>query len=128
MAASLSPEKRSPCTVTAPSGGAGRSVHTASTGLLSIATTSAPALAQANYPSRPIRLVVPFPAGGGTDVKVHRDRADALFDVVEAELRRDHRLGGAVTRAELTTFVYRPRRNPKGVGAAIEFVVEVTTL
>jgi tripartite-type tricarboxylate transporter receptor subunit TctC len=27
-----------------------------------------PALAQTNYPSRPIKLIVPFPAGGGTDL------------------------------------------------------------
>ncbi|WP_427912552.1 Bug family tripartite tricarboxylate transporter substrate binding protein [Ramlibacter sp. MMS24-I3-19] len=34
---------------------------------LSFATTTLPAAAQANYPSRPVTLIVPWGAGGGTD-------------------------------------------------------------
>jgi tripartite-type tricarboxylate transporter receptor subunit TctC len=48
--------------------------------VLVCATVSAPALAQ-TYPSRPIRVVVPFPAGGGTDIVariVMRKVADSL--------------------------------------------------
>src|ERR1700722_13014071 len=47
LLASSSPENCWPCNVTGASGKAGRSVHTASTGLVSTATSSAPALAQA---------------------------------------------------------------------------------
>ena len=32
------------------------------------AVLAAPAIAQDTYPSRPLRLVIPFPAGGPTDV------------------------------------------------------------
>ena len=35
---------------------------------LSVAVPFAPALAQDAFPSRPIRVVVPFTAGSGTDV------------------------------------------------------------
>ncbi len=35
---------------------------------LVLAAGASEALAQAKYPSRPIRILIPFAAGGGTDV------------------------------------------------------------
>ncbi len=40
----------------------------ASIAALSLATTSGTAFAQANYPDKPIRLLMPFPPGGSSDV------------------------------------------------------------
>ena len=37
-------------------------------GSLAIAAAAAPVAAQTDFPSRPIKFVVPFPAGGGIDV------------------------------------------------------------
>jgi tripartite-type tricarboxylate transporter receptor subunit TctC len=48
------------------------------TGLLCTLAVQAPALAQSTFPTKPIELVVPYPAGGGTDVLA---RAFALASV-----------------------------------------------
>ncbi|WP_376088009.1 Bug family tripartite tricarboxylate transporter substrate binding protein [Roseomonas sp. CCTCC AB2023176] len=53
---------------------------------------SAPAIAQGSYPSRPIRVVVPFPAGGATDAQA-RAFAEALGQKLEARVVTENRPG-----------------------------------
>lgn len=52
-----------------------------------------PALAAAAYPSRPITEVVPYPAGGGTDL-AGRAMANAMHDVLGVNVVVDNRAGG----------------------------------
>src|SRR5690606_37996943 len=52
----------------------------------------APVQAQADYPSRPIRLIVPFPAGGSTDV-VARLIAERLGQKFGQQVVVDNRPG-----------------------------------
>ncbi len=47
---------------------------------LVIAAHATSALAQADYPSKPIRFIVPFPAGGGTDI-IARHVANKMNDI-----------------------------------------------
>ena len=54
---------------------------------------SAPAFAQADYPNKPIRLIVPFPAGGSTDI-VGRVVAQKLSERLGQQVVVDNR-GGA---------------------------------
>ena len=51
------------------------------------------AQAQADYPQRPIRMVVPFPAGGGTDI-VARAVAERLGAALGQTVIIDNRAGG----------------------------------
>ena len=62
-------------------------------GLLPLALPAA--LAQGNYPERPVRLVVPYPPGGGSDV-VARIIAPKLGDGLGQQVVVDNR-GGAAT-------------------------------
>src|SRR5215472_2376610 len=57
------------------------------------AAGTAPALAQSDYPTKPVRLIVPFPPGGSNDV-VGRMIAIQLSDRLGKQVVVDNR-GGA---------------------------------
>lgn len=67
-------------------------------------------------------------AGGDTGINLYRDRAFAAFRAARNALREDQALGGAVTRAELTSYAYRPHRTRNGVAAEIQFTVRAAIL
>lgn len=62
---------------------------------------------------------------GGTDLPSRRARADALVEAVRAELMADPTLGGAVTRAEVTTQSWAQFQTSAGCEVPIEFVIHV---
>jgi tripartite-type tricarboxylate transporter receptor subunit TctC len=52
-----------------------------------------PAIAQSNYPARPVRVIVPFAAGGPSDI-IARIVADALYQPLGQSLVIENRAGG----------------------------------
>jgi tripartite-type tricarboxylate transporter receptor subunit TctC len=52
---------------------------------LALATLAVPARAQSDFPNRPIKMVVPFPAGGGIDITA-RIAAQKLSDVLGQQI------------------------------------------
>jgi hypothetical protein len=67
-------------------------------------------------------------AGGDTTMKTYRDRASRLFRIARDAVRDNQSLGGAVTRAEVVSYEYRPQRNQRGAGVAFLFVIRAQTL
>jgi tripartite-type tricarboxylate transporter receptor subunit TctC len=66
-------------------------------GIWIVLVGAAPACAQAEFPTRPIKLIVPFPAGGGIDVTA-RIAAQALGDVLgqQVVVQNQGGAGGAI--------------------------------
>lgn len=65
----------------------------AAAGLLAIAGGSSAAIAQRDFPSKPVRLIVPFAPGGGTDI-VARMLAQKLTASFKQSVIVDNRAGG----------------------------------
>ncbi|HSV60153.1 MAG TPA: tripartite tricarboxylate transporter substrate binding protein [Variovorax sp.] len=63
---------------------------------LALAFSFAPAHAQASYPTKPVRLIVPFPPGGGTDI-LSRLVATRLTESVKWTVVPDNRAGAGGT-------------------------------
>ncbi len=70
---------------------------------LACALLALPAAHAQNYPAKPVRLIVPFPAGGATDI-VARLVAQKLSDAFGQQVIVDNR-GGAAGQARAVSRV-----------------------
>src|SRR5947199_8462855 len=76
-----------------------RSIWLAAAGVL--LALAAPAFGQADYPNRPVRLIIPFPPGGSNDV-VGRMIGTSLSEKLGKQVIVDNRAGaGGVVGTEL---------------------------
>lgn len=67
-------------------------------------------------------------SSGDARLKPRRDEAFDWFAAIREAVAADNTLDGAVHLAEVTAYTYRPRRDERGVGVAIEFTVQLTTV
>jgi hypothetical protein len=79
------------------------------------------AQAQSNYPNRPIRIIVPYPAGGIVDIvaravteQVGRDWKQTI--IVEARPGGNSNIGTCVGRAQRTRRLHLAGHRPGGAG------------
>ena len=68
----------------------------AATSLLTLSTAAAAQDAAADFPNKPVRLIVPFPPGGGTDI-LSRVIANKLTEVARWTVVPDNRAGAGGT-------------------------------
>jgi tripartite-type tricarboxylate transporter receptor subunit TctC len=85
---------------------------------MAVIATARPASAEETYPSRPIRLIVPFPPGGPTDV-MGRLISQGLSDQLGQQVYVDNRPGaGSTLAAKIAANAepdgYTRRRKPSG--------------
>lgn len=73
-----------------------RVLHRLTTAVLGVLLAASGVHAQQTYPTRPIRLIVPFPSGGQTDI-VARMLAQKLTETFKHQVLVDNRPGGGGT-------------------------------
>jgi len=73
-----------------------RFLLTVAAGLAVSLSFAAPAAAQDDYPSRPIRLIIPFPAGGSNDIVAAPSPRKWASGSQAGGGRQPHRAGGVI--------------------------------